>query len=163
MCGCGLKPNLATSPARSIMRAKPAVVNGAPRSEVNTKGDFGSWSRCSLRRARISSPRIGCVAGVPFLVLRTASVAVTPAVGLGGLDELVHLGLGQVFPGPQFGVGRAARGNCSVYGGWRYQFQARFCHGNQPSSPTTVRKSSTKRTVCQGALFRWRLLGDSPS
>jgi hypothetical protein len=29
--------SLAASPARSTIRAKPAVVNGAPRSEVNTK------------------------------------------------------------------------------------------------------------------------------
>jgi hypothetical protein len=64
-----LKP--AASPARSIMRAKPPVVNGAPRSDVKTKGDFGSCSRCRRRRARISSPRIGCVAGVPLLALRT--------------------------------------------------------------------------------------------
>ena len=49
------------SPARSTMRAKPAVVNGAPRSVVNTKGDFGSCSRWSRRSARNSSPRIGCV------------------------------------------------------------------------------------------------------
>ena len=31
--------------ARSTMRAKPAVLKGAPRSDVNTKGDFGSCSR----------------------------------------------------------------------------------------------------------------------
>jgi len=29
---------------------------------------------CSRRRARISSPRIGCVLGVPFFALRTAMV-----------------------------------------------------------------------------------------
>ena len=46
-------------PARSIIRANPAVVKGEPRSELNTKGDFGSWSRCSRRRARSSSPSIG--------------------------------------------------------------------------------------------------------
>jgi len=44
------------------MRAKPAVVNGDPRSLVNTNGDLGSCSRCSLRRARISSPTTGWVA-----------------------------------------------------------------------------------------------------
>jgi len=33
------------------MRANPAVVNGAPRSEVNTKGDLGSCWRCSRRSA----------------------------------------------------------------------------------------------------------------
>jgi hypothetical protein len=35
-----LKPSFAASPARSTIRANPAVVNGAPRSDVNTKG-FG--------------------------------------------------------------------------------------------------------------------------
>jgi hypothetical protein len=40
MCGCGLRPNLASTPARSIIRAKPAVVNGVSRSDVNTNGDF---------------------------------------------------------------------------------------------------------------------------
>jgi hypothetical protein len=56
--------------ARSIIRAKPAVVNGDPRSLTNTKGEV-SLSRCSRRRARISSPINGCVLGVPFLIRRT--------------------------------------------------------------------------------------------
>jgi hypothetical protein len=34
MCRCALKASLATFPARSIIRAKPAVVTGPPRSEV---------------------------------------------------------------------------------------------------------------------------------
>jgi hypothetical protein len=42
--GCALNDNLATLPARSIILAKPAIVNGAPRSDVNTKGDLGSCS-----------------------------------------------------------------------------------------------------------------------
>ena len=71
-----LNDNLATLPARSIIRANPAVVNGAPRSEVNTKGDFGPCSRRSRRKARNSSPMIGCVLGVPCLTLRTRRVAV---------------------------------------------------------------------------------------
>jgi len=29
------------------MRVKPAVVNGAPRSDMNTNGDWGSFSRCT--------------------------------------------------------------------------------------------------------------------
>ena len=37
-----MNPSLASIPARSIMRANLAVTNGAPRSDVNTKGDFGS-------------------------------------------------------------------------------------------------------------------------
>jgi hypothetical protein len=39
---------------------KLSVVNGPPRSDTNMKGDLGP-SRRSLRSARISSPRIGCV------------------------------------------------------------------------------------------------------
>ena len=34
-----MKPSLASSPARSTMRAKPAVLNGAPRSDVDTNAD----------------------------------------------------------------------------------------------------------------------------
>ena len=71
MCGWAGKPRPAASPARSTSLAKPAVENGGPRSHVNTNGDLGSCSRCSWRSARSSSPRIGCVAGVPCLTLRT--------------------------------------------------------------------------------------------
>ncbi|MEH2545730.1 hypothetical protein V1283_002375 [Bradyrhizobium sp. AZCC 2262] len=35
-------------------RAKPAIVKGEPCSDVNTGGDFGSWSRCSRRSQRSS-------------------------------------------------------------------------------------------------------------
>jgi len=52
----------------------------APRSLVNTKGAFGSCSRCSRRSARSSSPRMGCVLGVPFLALRTARVAASKSI-----------------------------------------------------------------------------------
>ena len=37
-----LVPSPAAIPARSTIRAKPPVVKGAPRSEVNTKSDLGS-------------------------------------------------------------------------------------------------------------------------
>jgi hypothetical protein len=43
---------------------------------VNTKGDFGSGSRWSRGGARSSSPRIGCVLGVPCLARRACRVAV---------------------------------------------------------------------------------------
>jgi hypothetical protein len=75
MCGCALKPSFAAAPARSTILAKPAVVNGAPRSEVNMNGDLDSCSRCSPRNARSSSPRIGCLLGDPYLTRRTAMVA----------------------------------------------------------------------------------------
>ena len=38
---------------------KPAVVNGAPRSDVNTNGKADSCSRLSLRNARSSRPESG--------------------------------------------------------------------------------------------------------
>jgi hypothetical protein len=51
MWGYALKPSSTAAPACCTSRAKPAVVKGAPRSEVNTNRDFGSYfgsySRCS--------------------------------------------------------------------------------------------------------------------
>ena len=35
-----IAPSLASAPARSTIRAKPAVLKGAPRSEVKTNGDL---------------------------------------------------------------------------------------------------------------------------
>jgi hypothetical protein len=46
ICGWLLNPRPAAAPARSTRRVKPAVVNGEPRSDVNTNGDLGSCSRC---------------------------------------------------------------------------------------------------------------------
>ncbi len=68
MCGCAFSSR--PSPlraARSIIRAKPAVVNGVPRSLTKTKGDEG-LSRCWRRSARSSSPCSGCTLGVPRLL-----------------------------------------------------------------------------------------------
>jgi hypothetical protein len=55
------------------MRAKPAVVNGDPRSLTNRKGKDG-LSRWSGRSAR-TSPWIGWVLRVPFFTQRTWSAA----------------------------------------------------------------------------------------
>lgn len=59
-----VRMRLETKPCRvagSLYHAgeAPAMVNGAPRSDMKTNGDFGSCSRCSRRKARSSSPRIG--------------------------------------------------------------------------------------------------------
>jgi hypothetical protein len=111
------------------MRAKPAVVNGAPRSDVKAKADFGSFAlepaqgphfvapngmRC--RRALLR-PTNGHGAGievdlVPAQVRQFArsqtvtvgyqdhrGVPVTPAVGSGGFQQPLDLGLGQVLAG----------------------------------------------------------------
>jgi len=68
--------NLATFPARAIILAKPAVVNGAPRSDVITNGEGAD--RLSSRKARISSPCSGCTLGTPCLTRRTCSTALRP-------------------------------------------------------------------------------------
>jgi hypothetical protein len=110
MCGCALNASLASLPARSTMH-----------SEVNTKGDFGSCSRCNRRRARSSSPMMGWVLGVPCLTLRTRNVAVLkqvhqlrgpqavpirhqdhcgvpvpPTIALGGIHQPLDFRLGQI-------------------------------------------------------------------
>jgi len=54
----------AETAARSSIRAKPAVLNGAPRSETNMNGD-GDASRRRRRSALISRPVRGWVLGVP--------------------------------------------------------------------------------------------------
>jgi hypothetical protein len=72
--GMRLGSRPASAAALSIMRAKPAVVMGEPRSLTNTKGE-AALSRRSRRRARSSSPWIGWVLGVPFLTRRTCSTA----------------------------------------------------------------------------------------
>src|SRR5262249_48449277 len=61
------------APAEALeQRAEALSRHRTPRSLVNTYGD-ASCSRCRRRRARISSPCIGCTEGVPFLLLRTCS------------------------------------------------------------------------------------------
>src|SRR5258706_263239 len=70
MCGKMVKGIPARLPRRSNSVPKLLADIGPPRSLVNTCG-AASCSRCSRRRARISSPCIGCTDGVPFLLLRT--------------------------------------------------------------------------------------------
>ena len=52
ICGCALKPKAAASLARSTMHTKPLVANGAPRSDLKTKGDFGSCAKHRPQRAQ---------------------------------------------------------------------------------------------------------------
>jgi hypothetical protein len=80
MCGWHLNGSPASKPARSIIRANPAVVKGPARSLVKTNGDLGSCSRCKRRKARSSSPMIGWVLGVPCLTPRTCRVAVAKSI-----------------------------------------------------------------------------------
>ena len=51
-------------------------------------------------------------------------IPVTPAIGLGGIDQPIDLGAGQVLAGPVFGVPLPSRcADCSFYSGWGHQFQ----------------------------------------
>ena len=46
------------------------------------------------------------------------------AIGLGGIDQPIDLGAGQVLAGPVFGIPLPSRcGDCSIYSGWCRQFQ----------------------------------------
>ena len=52
------------------------------------------------------------------------AIPMTPAISLGGIDQPIDLGAGQMFPGPIDGVRfTSRRGNCSFYDGWRHQLQ----------------------------------------
>jgi hypothetical protein len=59
-------------------------------------------------------------------------VPVPPSIGLGGLDQGIDLAQRQVLPGADLGVGTAGRCNCSIYCGWRDEFEPRFCHEKLP-------------------------------
>src|SRR5262249_53104226 len=61
MCGPPLKVKCASPPARSTMRANPAVLKGSPRSETNTCADLGA--PLSGARPRPRSGIRGCAVG----------------------------------------------------------------------------------------------------
>ena len=51
-------------------------------------------------------------------------IPVTPAIGPGGIDQLIDLGAGQVLPRPIGRVRLSPRhSDCSIYSGWCHQFQ----------------------------------------
>jgi hypothetical protein len=183
MCGCALKVNLASLPARSTIRAKPDVVNGAPRSDVNTKGDLGPV-RAAVAAGHAARPRQGWVLGVPCLTLRTCRVAdLTPPVPNAGPPAQTLVGHAGRLRGPCWRHGarsgccwwlsstarpqppsnvRGSAGayweplgcNCSIYGGWRDQPQARFGHMFRPPCATTVRINAFNEQYVNGRLPR---------
>ena len=59
-------------------------------------------------------------------------IPVCPPVFLGGREQALDLGLGQVFAGPQVRVGAALGGNCWFFGGWRDQPEVGFGQGFHP-------------------------------
>jgi hypothetical protein len=51
-------------------------------------------------------------------------ILVTPAIGLGGIDQPIDLNAGQVLPCPIDRIRFSSwRGDCSFYDGWRLPFQ----------------------------------------
>ena len=55
------------------------------------------------------------------------AVTMDPAVTLGGINQPVDLGAGQMLAGPIDSVRfTSRRGNCSFYDGWRHQLQRSF-------------------------------------
>jgi hypothetical protein len=126
------RPALAA--ARSIIRAKPAVVNGKPRSLTKTKGDgvLSRWSPHLVAEQWVGAG--GAILDPPHmqdrgieLHLVPAQVAefgrpkpmpegqqdhgrvpMPPSIGLGGLDHGLDLPGRQVLPGSKYGV-RAIR------------------------------------------------------
>jgi hypothetical protein len=68
----------------------------------------------------------------------------------GGLDQGLDLAGRQVLLGPKLRVRTPDRSNCSIYFGWRDQFEMRFAMRNRPRGMTTVR-SLCKARVSQTA------------
>jgi hypothetical protein len=59
MCGCALISRPAAAAARSINRAKPAVVKGEPRSLTKTKGDVSLSLEAPQRPKLVALDRVG--------------------------------------------------------------------------------------------------------
>ena len=59
-------------------------------------------------------------------------IAVSPAVLPGGIHQPFDLSLRQVLAGAQGGIGRPLQHDCSVYDGWRDEFQMRFGVSDPP-------------------------------
>jgi hypothetical protein len=118
------------------------VVNGEPRSLTKTKGDDGlsvqpaqgpqlvALDRVGARGAVLDPPDVkhravevdlvpaevadvGCPQAVPVGEQDNGGVAVTIAVAPGRLDQRLDLVGGEVLSGPQVGVLRPLRRNCS--------------------------------------------------
>src|SRR5690242_19655105 len=79
-----------------------------------------------------------------------------PAVIAGGLLKPSDFGLRQVFAGPQLGVEKASRRNCSVYGECETGFRWDFAMEISPPRTATVRRIlRTDRKLRGARCFRW--------
>jgi hypothetical protein len=81
------------------------------------------------------------------MVIWCTSAVHDVALPPGGLEQALDLGLGQVLTGPIGAVRLAAGCDCSVFGGWGDDLEARF-HWTFPSaSNSSVRIVADLRTV----------------
>jgi hypothetical protein len=99
VCGCAFNSRPPAPAARSSIRAKPAVVNGDPRSLTKTNGDV-SLSRWSRRRAR--SPRDHEGAGACAAVYRVLEADHAERVAVLAGEKIANDGLARL----QHGRGR---------------------------------------------------------
>ena len=87
-------------------------------------------------------------------------VAVAMAVAASRLHQPLDLRLGQVFAGPQFGIRAPERRDCPIYGSWRDDLEAWFCHEKCPFAVTSVGTLRLLRTVSKpNAEVRYRGTG----
>ena len=80
-------------------------------------------------------------------------VAVAPSAVAGCLEQLFDLGLGQVFAGPQFGIGAPSRGDCPFFSCWGYQLEGGFHQCFPCWLEMTFRIVIALRTVCKPARY----------
>src|SRR6267378_1171442 len=165
MCGCAFNSRPPPTAARSIIRAKPAVVNGVPRSLTKTKGD-GTLSRCRRRSAGSCFRARDACCGFPFLTrtcsTRCIEVYLVPAqVAHSSAARkpcrnasriTVQVLMGQAFedrPDLNVGVGTGQRIKAELFA-WR----------SVRSLPTSIRRLPTMVEVASTASLRYC---DAPS
>src|SRR6516165_2790352 len=81
-------------------------------------------------------------------------------IGLGRFNESLHLGLGQIFPRSQFGIGHTPRRNSPNNSVWRHQPQIAFSHCKTPTALIAVSQHCSFLGQCEALLMSHF---DSPS
>jgi len=83
---------------------------------------------------------------------------VAVAITFSGLDQLVDLGLGQVLALAVSGVRTPARGNCSLFAGWRYHGEVRYRVHLPTPSIHYCSYNAPKATLMMKFVATWRAL-----
>lgn len=103
--------------------------------------------RCEVHLIPTQVRRLARPQAVPVGHKDHRAVAVTPMVSLGGPEQPFDLGFRQVFAGAQVCIGTTGACDCSLFGGWRDQLQARFDHVFGSSLVVIVLRMHKLRTV----------------